>query len=77
MWLRGEHLGRHWTLSGSCSSGPPFYSIPGVGLVIEFSPRAKRIVGVLEGADIPSGLSALGAAMYIFGFSQEEKQYVR
>ncbi len=51
-----------WALFGSA-----FFLVPGIGPLLVAGPLVMWIVGVLEGAAVVGGLSALGAALYSIG----------
>jgi uncharacterized membrane protein len=51
--------------------GSALFVIPGVGPLVMFGPIVGWLVGVLEGAVVIGGLSALGAALYSIGIPQD------
>jgi hypothetical protein len=51
--------------------GTAVFSVPGVGPLLVAGPLAGWIVGVLEGAAVTGGLSALGAALFSIGIPHD------
>jgi len=47
------------------------YAIPGLGPVLVAGPLVAWIVGVLEGAVVVGGLSAVGAGLYSIGIPKD------
>ncbi len=59
--------GALWGGFWSMLFGSAFFAIPGVGPVLIAGPLVAWIVGVLEGATVVGGFSALGAALMSIG----------
>ena len=51
--------------------GSAFFIIPGIGPLLAAGPIVGWIVGVLEGAAVLGGLSALGAGLYSIGIPKD------
>jgi uncharacterized membrane protein len=51
--------------------GAAFFAIPGIGPILVAGPLVAWIVGVLEGAVVVGGLSALGAGLYSIGIPKD------
>ncbi len=51
--------------------GSAFFLIPGIGPILAAGPVVAWIVGVLEGAVVVGGLSALGAGLYSIGIPED------
>ncbi len=51
--------------------GAAFFVIPGIGPILAAGPVVAWIVGVLEGAVVVGGLSALGAGLYSIGIPKD------
>jgi hypothetical protein len=51
--------------------GSAFFFIPGIGPIVVGGPLVSWIIGVLEGATIVGGLSAIGAALYSIGIPKD------
>jgi uncharacterized membrane protein len=64
---RGAFWGGLWGLL----FGSAFFFIPGIGPVMVCGPLVGWLVGVLEGAVVLGGLSALGAALYSVGIPED------
>ena len=64
---RGALWGSFWGLL----FGSALFVIPGFGPLVMFGPIVGWLVGVLEGAVVVGGLSALGAALYSIGIPQD------
>jgi uncharacterized membrane protein len=64
---QGAFWGGFWGLL----FGSALFVIPGVGPLVMFGPIVGWILGVLEGAVVIGGLSALGAALYSVGIPQD------
>jgi hypothetical protein len=47
--------------------GSAFFVIPGIGPLIAAGPMVALVVGILEGAAVGGGLSAIGAGLYSIG----------
>lgn len=59
--------GALWGGFWSMLFGSAFFAIPGVGPVLVAGPLVAWIIGVLEGAAVVGGFSALGAALASIG----------
>src|SRR5947208_9555757 len=64
---RGAFWGGLWGLL----FGSAFFFIPGIGPVLVFGPLVGWLVGALVGALVMGGLSALCAALYSVGISDD------
>ena len=64
-------LGAFWGGFWSLLFGSALFVIPGIGPLIVFGPLVGWIVGVLEGAVVVGGLSALAAALFSIGIPQD------
>lgn len=60
-------LGAFWGGLWSLLFGSAFFLIPGIGPLVVAGPLVQVIVGVLEGAAVMGGMSALGAGLYSIG----------
>ena len=60
-------LGAFWGGLWGILFGSALFFIPGIGLIVVGGPLVAWIIGVLEGAIIVGGLSAVGAALYGMG----------
>jgi len=60
-------MGAFWGGVWGMLFGSAFFLIPGVGPLLVAGPLVGWIVGVLEGAAVVGGLSALGAGLYSLG----------
>lgn len=60
-------LGAFWGGLWGMLFGSAFFFVPGVGPLLVAGPLVAWIVGVLEGAAIMGGMSALGAALVSIG----------
>ena len=68
-WGRsGAFWGGFWGLL----LGPTVFFLPGLGLVAMVGPFVAMLVGVLEGAALVGGVSAIGAALIRFGVAQDQ-----
>lgn len=65
---RGAFWGGIWGLL----LAPAVFFLPGLGLVAMAGPVAATLVGVLEGAVVVGGLSALGAALIELGVPADQ-----
>jgi hypothetical protein len=63
--------GAFWGGLWSMLFGSAYFLIPGVGPILAAGPIVVWIVGVLEGAAIVGGLSALGAALFSIGIPKD------
>jgi len=63
--------GTFWGSIWGVLSGSAFFLIPGIGSLLIAGPLVGWIVGVLEGALVIGGLSALGAGLYNLGLPKE------
>jgi len=64
-------LGAFWGGIWGLLIAPAVFFIPGLGLVALAGPIVSLLVGVLEGAVIVGGVSALGAVLLNIGVSKE------
>lgn len=64
-------LGTFWGGLWALVFGSAFFLIPGVGPIVVGGPLVLWIVGVLEGAAVIGGLSALGGALYSIGIPRD------
>lgn len=64
---RGAFWGGLWGML----FGSGFFFIPGIGPLMVFGPLVSWIIGVLEGAAVGGGLSALGAGLYSLGIPKD------
>ena len=60
-------LGAFWGGVRSLRTGEAFFWMPGVGPILVGGPLVSSIVGVLEGATVHSGLTAIGSAFHSMG----------
>jgi hypothetical protein len=51
--------------------GAAFFAIPGIGPILVAGPLVAWIIGVLEGAVLVGGLSALGAGLFSIGIPKD------
>ena len=65
--VRGAFWGSIWGIF----FGSAFFIIPGIGPLFMAGPLVATIVGVLEGAALLGGLSALGAGLYGMGIPKD------
>jgi len=63
--------GTFWGSIWGVLSGSAFFLIPGIGSLLIAGPLVGGIVGMLEGALMIGGLSALGAGLYNLGVPKE------
>jgi len=64
-------LGAFWGGLWGLLFGSAMFFVPGIGPLLVFGPLVAWIVGVLEGAVVVGGLSALGAALYGIGIPKD------
>ena len=64
-------LGAFWGGLWGLLFGAAFFAIPGIGPVVVAGPLVSWIVGVLEGAVVVGGLSAIGAGLYSIGIPKD------
>ena len=64
-------LGAFWGGFWGLLFGSGFFFIPGIGPLVVFGPLVGWIAGVLEGAVVVGGLSALGAGLYSIGIPKD------
>lgn len=64
-------LGAFWGGLWTMLFGSAFFLVPGVGPLLVAGPLVAWIVGVLEGAAVVGGLSALGAALASIGIPKD------
>jgi hypothetical protein len=64
-------LGAIWGGFWGLLLGSAFFVIPGIGPVLVAGSAVAWIVGVLEGAVVVGGLSAVGAALYSIGIPKD------
>ena len=64
-------LGAFWGGLWGLLFGSAMFFVPGIGPLLVFGPLVGWIVGVLEGAVVVGGLSALGAALYGIGIPKD------
>ena len=64
-------LGAFWGGFWGLLFGSALFVIPGIGPLLVFGPLVGWIVGVLEGAAVFGGLSALAAALYSIGIPKD------
>ena len=64
-------LGAFWGGFWGLLFGSAFFWLPGVGPLLVAGPLVTWIVGVLEGAAVMGGLSALGAGLYSIGIPKD------
>jgi hypothetical protein len=67
-WGKG---GAFWGGILGLLSGSALFVIPGIGPLLVAGPIVAWIVGVLEGAVVVGGLSALGAGLYSIGIPED------
>jgi hypothetical protein len=64
-------LGAFWGGFWGLLFGSAFFVIPGIGPLIVFGPLVGWMVGVLKGAAVVGGLSALGAGLAGIGIAKD------
>lgn len=64
-------MGAFWGGLWALMFGSAFFLIPGIGPLLVAGPLVGWIVGVLEGAVVVGGLSALGAGLYSIGIPKD------
>lgn len=64
-------LGAFWGGLWGLLFGTAFFWVPGIGPVLVGGPLVSAIVGVLEGAAVVGGLSAVGAGLYSLGIPKD------
>ena len=64
-------LGAFWGGLWAILFGSAFFVIPGLGQLVVLGPLVMIIVGALEGAVVPGGLTALGAGLYSIGIPKD------
>jgi len=64
-------LGAFWGGFWGLLFGSAFLIIPGIGPVVVGGPLVTWIIGVLEGAAVIGGLSAIGAALFSIGIPKD------
>ena len=64
---QGAFWGGFWGGMWAILFGSAFFWVPGIGPLLVAGPLVMWIVGVLEGAAVVGGFSALGAALYSIG----------
>ncbi len=64
-------LGAFWGGLWGVLFGSALFFIPGIGPIVVGGPLVAWIIGVLEGAIIVGGLSAVGAALYGMGIPKD------
>ena len=64
---QGAFWGAFWGGMWALLFGSALFMVPGVGPLLVAGPLVMWIVGVLEGAAVVGGFSALGAALYSIG----------
>jgi hypothetical protein len=64
-------LGAFWGGLWGLLFGSAMFVIPGIGPLVVLGPMVGWIVGVLEGAVVAGGLSAIGAALYSIGIPKD------
>ncbi len=65
-------VGAFWGGLWGLLLGPAIFVVPGIGLMAMAGPLVASLVGVLEGAVVVGGLSALGAALTSIGVPKDE-----
>lgn len=64
-------LGAFWGGIWGLIFGSALFFIPGIGPIVVGGPLVAWIIGVLEGAVVIGGLSAIGAALYGMGIPKD------
>ena len=64
-------LGAFWGGLWGLLFGWAFFFVPGIGPLLAAGPIVSSIVGVLEGAAVVGGLSAVGAGLYSLGIPKD------
>jgi len=64
-------MGAFWGGLWGMLFGSAFFFVPGVGPLLVAGPLVVWMVGVLEGAAVVGGLSALGAALFSIGIPKD------
>jgi hypothetical protein len=64
-------LGAFWGGLWSVLFGSALFFVPGIGPIVVGGPIVSWIVGVLEGAALVGGVSAVGAALYSVGIPKD------